>query len=47
MNTSFKLHHCFVNILHAKKVLQSSSVEAILYAAGPFPQMLLAKMEQL
>ena len=30
-----------------KQCLQSSSVETILYATGPFPQMLLAEMEQL
>ena len=49
LSTPFKLHHCFIslNILYARKVLQSSSVEAILYTAGPFPQMLLAEMEQL
>ena len=30
-----------------KQCLQSASVETILYATGPFPQMLLAEMEQL
>ena len=34
-------------MLYARKVLQSSNIKTIMYAAGPFPQMLLTEMEQL